>query len=535
MKNNRASKVEQSRNKYILYARKSSTSEDRQVASIDSQIDVMREVASEHGLDVVEVLYESGSAAKPGRPAFNQMVEKIENGEANGVLTWKLSRLSRNPLDSGVISYLLQTNKIKHIRTIDRNWLPEDNALMMSVEFGLTNQFSRDLSADTRRGLLKKAERGWWPLAILPLGYHHVPLKKLGEIEITTEDDRFPIIQQGLKMVASRSKTPVEAYEYVRALGLKGRRGEEIAKSVWYKMLSQPFYAGTFEFPLGSGNVHDGQHIPAITQDEYDAIQEVLGRKNKPRQRTHFFSYTGLMRCGECDCAITAEKKHKKQKNGNTHDYIYYRCTKKKGACSQPCTNIDKLVPQLEAILESIRIPATFHEWAMEQIMLDQQKYIEDRNRGRELSRTTFDEWEKRIDSLVEKYIEGKVPEVVYQRKLAEFEAGKKLAKKVLDGIDERAEERIDELDQDLDFAKKARMEFENGNDAKRREIITRLGSNFILLDHTLDIVLKEPLERVAEIAPLIKVAAEKFEPLKNADNSRQFKDYLSTSIEMGA
>lgn len=170
----------------------------------------------------------------------------------------------------------------------------------------------------------------------------------------------------------------------------------------------------------------------------------------------------------------------------------------------------------------------------MEQILLDQQKYIEDRNRGRELSRTTFDEWEKKIDSLVEKYIEGKVPEEVYQRKLAEFEAGKKLVKKVLDGIDERAEERIDELDQDLDFAKKARMEFENGNDAKRREIITRLGSNFILLDHTLDIVLKEPLERVAEIAPLIKVAAEKFEPLKNTDNSRQFKNYLSTSIEMG-
>lgn len=534
MNNNRQSKVEKSRNKYILYARKSSTSEDRQVASIDSQIDVMKEAASEHGLDVIEVLYESGSAAKPGRPAFNQMIEKIERGEANGILTWKLSRLSRNPLDSGVIGYLLQTNKIEHIRTIDRNWLPEDNALMMSVEFGLTNQFSRDLSADTRRGLRQKAERGWWPLAIPPLGYQHVPLKKLGEKEIINDNDRFSIIQQGLKLVASRSKTPVDAYEYVKALGLKGRRGEEIAKSVWYKMLSQPFYAGTFEFPLGSGNVYDGQHIPAITEDEYDAIQEVLGRKNKPRQRTHFFSYTGLMRCGECDCAITAEKKRKQQKNGNVHHYTYYRCTKKKGTCSQPCTNIDKLIPQLTAILESIKIPATFHEWAMEQILLDQQKYIEDRNRGRELSRTTFDEWEKKLDKLTDKYIEGKISEEVYQRKVAEFEAGKKRAKKVLDGIDERAEERIDELDQDLDFAKKARDEFENGDDAKRREIIMRLGSNFVLLDHTLDIVLKEPLERVVEIAPLIKAAVEKFEPLKNAYNSRQFKNYLSTSIEMG-
>lgn len=519
-------------NRYILYARKSTTSEDRQVASIDAQIDCMKEVANEHGLELSEVMSEAGSGFKIGRKVFNRMMEKIENGEADGIIVWKLSRLSRNPDDAGKIMGMLQRSEIKHIRTIDRSWWPEDNVMMMYVEFGLTNQFSRDLSADTKRGMLKKAERGWWPLAVLPLGYQHVPLKKLGEKEIITDDECFPLIQQALKMVASRSKTPVEAYEYLKALGLKGRRGEEIAKSVWYKMLSQPFYAGTFEFP--SGTVHDGQHIPAITEDEYDAIQEVLGRKDKPRQRTHFFSYTGLMRCGECDCAITAEKKRKQQKNGNVHHYTYYRCTKKKGTCSQPCTNIDKLVPQLKAILESIRIPATFHEWAMEQILLDQQKYIDDRNRGRELSRTTFDEWEKKIDSLVEKYIEGKVPEEVYQRKLAEFEAGKKIAKKVLDGIDERAEERIDELDEDLGFAVKARQEFENGGDAKRREIIMRLGSNFVLLDHTLDIVLKEPLERVVEIAPLIKAAVEKFEPLKNAYNSRQFKDYLSTSIEMG-
>lgn len=519
--------------RYILYARKSTVSEDRQMHSVEDQIEVMSEVARMDNLNIVDVMSESGSGYKLGRPVFNQMLEKIENGEADGIIAWKMSRLARNPDDSGRVMGMLQRGQIKHIRTIERNWRTGDDVMMSYVEFGIHNQFSQGLSTDTRRGLNAKAKRGWWPVATLPLGYQHFPMKKVGDQEIVLEDC-FYIVQQGLKSVASRSKTPVEAYEYVKALGLKGRRGEEIAKSVWYKMLSQPFYAGTFEFPLGSGNVYEGQHIPAISQDEYDVIQEVLGRKNKPRQRTHFFSYTGLMRCGECDCAITAEKKHKKQKNGNTHDYIYYRCTKKKGACSQPCTNIDKLVPQLEAILESIRIPATFHEWAMEQIMLDQQKYIDDRNRGRELSRSTFDDWEKKIDSLVEKYIEGKVPEAAYQRKLAEFEAGKKLAKKVIDGIDERAEERIDELDQDLDFAKKAREEFENGGDAKRREIIMRLGSNFILLDHTLDIVLKEPLERVKEIAPLINAAAEKFEPLKNADNSRQFKDYLSVSIEMG-
>lgn len=66
---------------------------------------------------------------------------------------------------------------------------------------------------------------------------------------------------------------------------------------------------------------------------------------------------------------------------------------------------------------------------------------------------------------------------------------------------------------------REARQEFENGGDVKRREIITRLGSNFVLLNHTLDIVLKDPLERVVEIAPLMNAAAEKFESLKSVDN----------------
>ena len=42
------------------------------------------------------------------------------------------------------------------------------------------------------------------------------------------------------------------------------------------------------------------------------------------------------MRCGECGMAITAEVREKHQKNGNTHRYTYYRCTKKSAVgCSQ--------------------------------------------------------------------------------------------------------------------------------------------------------------------------------------------------------
>ena len=103
--------------KYFLYARKSSEAEDRQAASIDAQKDELLKIAEEQGLAIVEVLTESQSAKKPGRPVFNKMLERIYKGEANGIICWKLDRLARNPVDGGQISWMLQQSAIAQIVT----------------------------------------------------------------------------------------------------------------------------------------------------------------------------------------------------------------------------------------------------------------------------------------------------------------------------------------------------------------------------------------------------------------------------------
>ena len=63
--------------KYIIYARKSSESEDRQVLSIESQINELQKLAGRLELPNLEVLTESQSAKSPGRPIFNKMMEKV--------------------------------------------------------------------------------------------------------------------------------------------------------------------------------------------------------------------------------------------------------------------------------------------------------------------------------------------------------------------------------------------------------------------------------------------------------------------------
>ncbi len=146
--------------KYFIYCRKSSEDSGRQILSIDSQLGVMKEIALKENLEIVHIFTESKSAKAPGREQFNEMTERIENGEASGILCWKLDRLARNPVDEGKIKWLLQKGVISIIKTPERAYNPSDNVLIASVEFGMANQYLRDLSTNVKRGLKTKLGSG---------------------------------------------------------------------------------------------------------------------------------------------------------------------------------------------------------------------------------------------------------------------------------------------------------------------------------------------------------------------------------------
>src|ERR1700690_2305992 len=86
---------------YFIYCRKSSEAEDRQVLSIESQTRELEQLAEKLNLPIVEILNESMSAKAPGRPVFNEMMQRLYRGEATGIICWKLDRLARNSVDGG--------------------------------------------------------------------------------------------------------------------------------------------------------------------------------------------------------------------------------------------------------------------------------------------------------------------------------------------------------------------------------------------------------------------------------------------------
>src|ERR1035437_6303883 len=159
--------------KFIIYCRKSTDSEDRQVLSLDSQENELQRIVKDNSLEVVSILRESKSAKEPGRPVFNEMLKMISAGKVDAILCWKIDRLTRNPVDGGQIQWLLQTGKITCIQTFEKSYYPNDNVLIMSIEQAMANQYIRDLSVNVKRGNRAKLERGEWPNHA-PFGYLNV-------------------------------------------------------------------------------------------------------------------------------------------------------------------------------------------------------------------------------------------------------------------------------------------------------------------------------------------------------------------------
>jgi DNA invertase Pin-like site-specific DNA recombinase len=169
--------------KYFIYVRKSTEGDEKQALSIDSQKDKAKEMFGH--LSVVDVLEERKSAFTPyNRTVFADMIQRIEHGEAQGIISWHPDRLSRNEIDGASITYMIRQGKIKDLRFGSYSFDNSPEGIMM-LQMALTqSQYSSaKLSKDVKRGLEKKLRMGWMP-GVSPSGYMNNKTAEKGEREI---------------------------------------------------------------------------------------------------------------------------------------------------------------------------------------------------------------------------------------------------------------------------------------------------------------------------------------------------------------
>ena len=543
--------------KYFLYVRRSQDAEDRQVASLDDQMTEMKQRAEALGIVLVDVLGESKSAKSPGRPVFNDMIRRIQAGEADGILCWKLNRLSRNPVDCGTIQWLLQQGVVKCVQTYDRYYLPTDNVIAMGVEMLQAIQFVNDLSVDVKRGMRNKARRQWNPQSCLPAGYVHNTGYKEGQDEIVSTTDLL-IMKKLFTCYLEGGYTIPAIAKKAKTLGLRSpKSGEPYCTNSIANLLRNPMYMGKFDWMNEDGirEIKPGKHEAIISESEFRRMQLLMGKQGRnTRPKKYDFPFRGPFTCGDCGYNITAEHKLQcictgcKKKfscksvtactkcgleiedmdNPSFVDITYYPCSqrgKKTGCTQKGGIKESELAAAISEALQDLEIDKDYYQWCKAALKVVHAAEVKQHHEAHSRISKRKGELIEQADALVAMRAAKEINAERFQVAQAKIDNELGEIDSASEQVSERVKHWVEITDGYLTFAESAVQVFNETTDIElKKELIQTLGSNLTIKDKKAFITLLEPMVKLQEVRAGVESKLGKFEPKKALVKQGPFK-----------
>ncbi len=325
---------------------------------------------------------------------------------------------------------------------------------------------------------------------------------------IVKDPKRFPLIRKAWDRLFAGESVLGIWHTLNNEWGYRTRAGYPMALSSLYKIFTNPFYYGLMERKEGAFR---GKHKPMITEREFWRAQDLLGKRAKPRPKRHTFAYTGLIRCGECGCTVTAE--HKVNRYG--YRYVYYHCTRKRG-CSQRVIEVRELEDQIATALAQLTIRPQWVDWAFDHLARRDAAQAASIVAIAENLRGTLAGVRAELSNLIPLRTRGLISEEEFvaerrrlqaeaadlEDQLARVEAGDNLADIATAGT--------------FVLAATATEWLSSGRLEARRQILDAIGSNLVLRDKILAIDAHIPFRLIAEAVSASSAATQGIEPPKN-------------------
>ena len=310
--------------------------------SIQNQKAILQKFAEDHHFPSPCFYVDDGfSGGTFQRPAFQQMISDMENGEIGIIVTKDLSRLGRNQLHTGL--YIEERFPMFGVRYIAIN----DNVDTDSSESNdiapfkniLNEMYSKDISKKVHSSYLLKAQKGQFTGCLAPFGYRKDPEDKN---HLLIDEETAPIVRlifgyalngHGPNYIRRRleeEKIPCPTW-WNRERGLRNTRTKwekkdpENGRYMWdfsviKDLLMNPVYTGAiasqkkdYRFKIGTIGekkpedwiVVEGQHEPLIDRMSFDIVQNKLKSRQRPGQTNEISLFAGLIKCGECGKSLT--------------------------------------------------------------------------------------------------------------------------------------------------------------------------------------------------------------------------------------
>jgi site-specific DNA recombinase len=257
----------------------------------------------------------SGASRFEDRIKLREMLEEIDKGKYDAVVTVELSRLARSGHYSQTIADTLAENNVLIItpkETIDLSI--DSQRLLYDIQSAVNSNEYRVIRNRMRNGIIEKAKRGEYVSGKAPFGYDVVIVNKIRTLKPNANSDTIKLCYD----LAEKGFGMKQIVKELNLKGLKSSSGGKFAFKSVQNILKNKQYTGTLVFRLSDkkGNLTEEIEVPnafpeIISLDQWERVQNAIKARtsgdNEVRNRSRGLVRTilkDLLYCGNCGAKI---------------------------------------------------------------------------------------------------------------------------------------------------------------------------------------------------------------------------------------
>jgi site-specific DNA recombinase len=323
----------------------------------------------------------------------------------------KVDRLSRNVFDKRVaLLYEKALNDEIELHfasdgQIINSKISATEKFQFNINLGLAKYYSDAISDNVKRATEQKLRKGEWP-GKAPFGYRNVDLDN-GKKWVVVEESEAQVVEQIFNWYATGAYSMLQLRDKANEifhLNLSKGRIDFFLKST--------FYMGVMTY---DGQQYLHHYDPIISKKVFDRVQEIKAGYNKK----HFkfaglpYIYRGLIRCSNCGCLVTPEKKK--------GQYVYYHCTQYFGKHGAEWIREEDLTEQFTHLYNHLKLPDEVISDITDALRVTHEQKTTFHDDLLKRYQSEYDKYEKRIEGMYMDQLDGSITKDYYEEKRKEF------------------------------------------------------------------------------------------------------------------
>lgn len=348
----------------VIYARVSTTRQEKNDLSLPDQIDTAERWIDEAGARKTRIYSEAGSATDDNRPEFQKMITWIESDEhpVDIILVHSLSRLFRNALDFMQYRERLRCKKIRII-SVTQNFGDDPASDMAVAMLAIFDEYhSAENAKHVRRAMVANAVNGFWNGQTPPLGFrtYAVPQPRGKDRKKLEHDpETVDLVRYMFKTyLEGTADGPVGVTTLADHLNQRGERiqGKEFSHSRVHDILTNTAYIGYVIYNRRcsrTGEVRPETEWvpipvpPIISEETFYAVRKQMADRDPKmgvdaeKTNTSLLTKRAVCGCGNDGCGSTMGAR-----TGGSGRHSYYACLGRANKGSTKCQG--RWVPRME-------------------------------------------------------------------------------------------------------------------------------------------------------------------------------------------